>query len=107
MFYRVAKPALFRQDAETVHERVLAGLHRVSEFPPVLSVLSFKARETDLRLQVSLFGRTFATPLAVAAGLDKNGVAVPALCALGFGSVEVGTITLNPQPGNERPRIFR
>ena len=58
-------------------------------------------------MQVSLFGRTFATPLAIAAGLDKNGVAVPALCALGFGFVEVGTVTLNPQAGNERPRIFR
>jgi dihydroorotate dehydrogenase len=58
-------------------------------------------------LQVAAFGLTFPSPVGLAAGLDKDAVAVPALAALGFGSVEVGTITAEPQAGNPRPRLFR
>src|SRR5690606_23610758 len=61
----------------------------------------------DPALQTRAFGLTFPNPVGLAAGLDKDGVAVPALAALGFGSVEVGTVTALPQPGNPRPRLFR
>src|SRR5439155_27053643 len=58
-------------------------------------------------LAIRRFGLDFPNPLGVAAGLDKNAVAVPALLALGFGHVEVGTVTPRPQPGSPRPRVFR
>jgi dihydroorotate dehydrogenase len=63
--------------------------------------------DIDSRFSISAFGLTFPFPLGIAAGLDKNAVAFPALLALGFGHVEVGTITPRPQPGNDRPRVFR
>lgn len=105
--YRLVRKALFRADAESVHERVLHGLHVASRLPPARALLTRFAGSPDPRLVVSLFGRAFATPLALAAGLDKNGIAVPALDALGFAFVEVGTVTLHPQIGNQKPRVFR
>ncbi|MCC6791653.1 MAG: quinone-dependent dihydroorotate dehydrogenase [Thermomicrobiales bacterium] len=105
--YRLVRPLLYRFDAETTHERVLAGLARVSAISPVIEAVRAVERFDDPRLAVSLFGQRFPSPIAVAAGLDKNGVAVPAFDALGFAFVEVGTVPPNPQAGNERPRVFR
>src|SRR5690349_21149745 len=85
----------------------MRGLHAVSRIPAASTLLSRTVGAPDPRLHVSLFGRRFDTPLALAAGLDKNGVAAPALCALGFAYVEVGTVTLRPQAGNPKPRVFR
>src|SRR5207248_4410992 len=55
----------------------------------------------------TLFGLNFSNPIGLAAGLDKNGVAIPAWAALGFGFIEIGTVTAQAQPGNPKPRIFR
>jgi dihydroorotate dehydrogenase len=75
-----------------------------SAWPPALGLLrGFQPP----RKPVSLFGLNFPNPIGLAAGFDKNGVALPAWAALGFGFVEVGTVTAQPQPGNPRPRIFR
>jgi dihydroorotate dehydrogenase len=105
--YRFLRPFLFQQDPETIHERALAGLERTSRSSKLLSGLHRLYDFEDERLRVRLFGQSFDNPLGIAAGLDKNGIAVPALRALGFAYVEVGTVTPQPQPGNDRPRLFR
>jgi dihydroorotate dehydrogenase len=105
--YRLFRPLLFRLDPERAHERVLGGLNLVSRSPALLAATRRLYHFDDPRLAVRLFDRTLSSPLGVAAGLDKNGVAVPAFDALGFGFVEVGTVTPRPQVGNARPRLFR
>ena len=105
--YRLAKPALFRLDPEAVHDRTIAALGRISRTTKATTVLSRAALSPDPRLAVNLAGISLPGPIGIAAGLDKNGVAFPALSALGWDIVEVGTITLKPQPGNPKPRVFR
>lgn len=105
--YRLIRPLLYQFDSESTHDRVLAGLSRVSASPTLLRGIERVERFDDPRLAVTLFGQSLASPIAVAAGLDKNGVAIPAFDAFGFAYVEVGTVTPRPQPGNERPRVFR
>jgi dihydroorotate dehydrogenase len=96
--YRAARRVLFRLDAETAHERTLAALAAAA---PVLGRRRAPARP------VTVFGLRFPNPVGLAAGMDKNGVALRSWPALGFGFVEVGTVTLHAQPGNPRPRLFR
>ena len=98
------KPLLFSLDAETAHHFTVGLLRRASHFDAALQLLGF-FRPTPK--PVSLFGLTFPNPIGLAAGLDKNGVALPAWAALGFGFIEIGTVTAKAQPGNPRPRIFR
>jgi len=106
-FYSFAKPVLFRVDAETMHNRTLDGLALVSRSRALTAAAASLYRYDDPRLAVNVFGATFSNPVGVAAGLDKNGIAVPALLALGFGFVEIGTVTPVSQPGNPKPRVFR
>jgi dihydroorotate dehydrogenase len=105
--YRFLRPFLFQQDPEEVHERAIAWLHRVSLSAKLCAGLDRVYGFDDRRLRVEAFGQAFPSPLGIAAGFDKNGVAVPALRALGFAYVEVGTVTPRPQAGNEPPRLFR
>ncbi len=105
--YRLLKPLLFRLEPERAHEAAMALLHRAARSPRLCALIRARYAHDDPRLAVQALGRTFASPLGIAAGFDKNGVAVPALLALGFGFVEVGTVTPLPQAGNPRPRIFR
>jgi dihydroorotate dehydrogenase len=95
------RPLLFVVDPEKIHEYALNALSLASWLP----VLNRKAPESPLRREV--FGLSFPNPVGLAAGFDKNGVAIPALAALGFGSVEIGTVTAVAQPGNPKPRMFR
>ncbi|HZF08547.1 MAG TPA: quinone-dependent dihydroorotate dehydrogenase [Thermoanaerobaculia bacterium] len=104
--YAFFKQLLFRLDAETSHGLAMAGL-RVLGGVPGLPAFAARNQATDPRLAQTLFGRTFPNPVGLAAGFDKDGVAVRAWPALGFGFVEVGTVTPRPQPGNPRPRLFR
>lgn len=114
MLYRHAlRPLLFRLgggDPEVVHERVLGVLALVSRSPSLTQALAAAislaagAREGSAR---KVFGLCFPNPIGLAAGFDKNGVAVPGLAALGFGFIEIGTVTYSPQLGNPRPRLFR
>lgn len=85
----------------------MAGLALASRSPGLYQRLGDWQGDLDPRLSVQVGGYALAHPVGVAAGLDKNGVAIPALYALGFSHVEVGTITPLPQPGNARPRVFR
>src|SRR5262249_41372395 len=98
------KPLLFSLDAETAHGLTIKLLRAASHLDFVLRALrSFQ----PLSKPKTLFGLNFPNPIGLAAGLDKNGVALPAWAALGFGFVEIGTITAKAQPGNPKPRIFR
>lgn len=105
--YPLAKNVLFRLDPERAHHLVMGGLALASRTLTLPRVLGAMAPANDLRLAVELFGLRFPNPLGLAAGLDKDGVAFTALAALGFGAVELGSVTALAQPGNPRPRLFR
>ena len=102
MFYPAIRKVLFQFDAETIHELTIKGLKKSALTP--LNIL-YKQRVTDK--PVNVMGIEFPNPLGLAAGLDKNGECIDAFAAMGFGFVEIGTITPRPQPGNDKPRIFR
>ncbi len=100
MPYALIRPLLFRLDAERAHGLTLGLLDQAARLglPPVRPVPSAPAR---------VMGLDFPNPVGLAAGLDKNGAHIDALARLGFGFIEVGTVTPRPQPGNPRPRMFR
>lgn len=107
-YRHVARPVLFRLghgDAETAHHRTLAMLGRVQRHRVLLRSMArlFSAKSAPH----DVFGLTFPNPVGLAAGADKDGVALAAWPALGFGFVEAGTVTAVAQPGNPRPRVFR
>jgi dihydroorotate dehydrogenase len=106
MVYRsLLRPLLFRLAPETAHE---FALHSLSLLPvSALNKLVAQRFEPDAALRINRFGLTFSNPVGLAAGFDKNGVALQPLAALGFGCIEAGTVTYHAQPGNPRPRLFR
>jgi dihydroorotate dehydrogenase len=100
--YSLVRPLLFALEPETAHHFTLdayAGLARLGLAPAAAAVSAACARE--------VMGLRFPNPVGLAAGLDKNGEYIDALARLGFGFLEVGTVTPRPQPGNPRPRMFR
>jgi len=99
--YKFLRPLLFRLDPETSHALTLYAL-RTTQYIPFLKQLY-----TAPSKPVQAFGLTFKNPIGLAAGYDKDGVAVRGLAALGFGHIEMGTVTPKPQAGNPRPRVFR
>ncbi len=108
MLYRlVLRPLLYALPAETAHHLVMAGMRILSALPFGTRIVGLLLRWSDPVLAVEAFGRELSSPLGLAAGLDKDAQAFEAFGALGFGFVEVGTITAEPQPGNPRPRLFR
>ena len=104
-FYtRALRPALFALDAERAHDLTMAALRQRLVVKALREVADSPL--TD-RLVQDVFGLRFRNPVGLAAGLDKQGTAVPAWDALGFGFAEIGTVTPRPQPGNPKPRLFR
>ncbi|NKQ58716.1 quinone-dependent dihydroorotate dehydrogenase [Amycolatopsis sp. K13G38] len=106
LFESLLRPALYRlsaDDPEVVHERTLRALSTLSGVPPVLSALRGCYGVDD---PATVFGVRFPNRVGLAAGMDKDGRALRAWPALGFGFVEVGTVTRLPQPGNPKPRLF-
>ena len=103
-YERFVRPLLFSLDPETAHHLTIRLLGRASYFDVALHALR---RFQPTSKKISLFGLTFPNPIGLAAGLDKNGVALPAWAALGFGFIEIGTVTAKAQLGNPKPRIFR
>ncbi|MFD0914293.1 quinone-dependent dihydroorotate dehydrogenase [Methylophilus luteus] len=100
--YSLLKPLLFRLDAEQVHDLTLKSLKRAEQ----LGLLAWATgRLPDQPRQV--MGLHFPNPVGLAAGLDKNAMVIDGMAALGFGFLEVGTVTPRPQPGNPQPRLFR
>jgi len=107
LYERALRPALFRVgggDAEAAHERTLSALSWLARRPALVAAGRRVLGAAEPR---TVFGVRFPGPVGLAAGMDKNGVALPAWPALGFGFVEVGTVTRYAQPGNPRPRLFR
>ena len=97
------KPLLFRLDPEVAHNLIIAGMQRAA--PPSLLRRLYGYAHPQLAQRV--WGLEFASPIGLAAGLDKNGMAIDALAACGFSHVEIGTVTGQGQPGNPKPRLFR
>jgi dihydroorotate dehydrogenase len=105
ILYSLARSALFTLPAETAHEVVLEGL---ASLPlPARRALRWINEVDDPRLRSTVCGIEFPNPVGLAAGFDKSASAFNGLGALGFGFVEIGTVTANGQPGNPRPRVFR
>ena len=105
--YRQLRPFLFAGDAEKVHERMLSSVEFISKIPGFLPLLRKVFVEENPLLHTQLFDNVIDNPIGLAAGFDKDGRIHPALFALGFGFVEIGTVTPHPQKGNPRPRLFR
>lgn len=102
MLYRLARPFLFQLDAERAHHAALRAL----EFSHRLGLTGLIAGHAPDSPR-TIMNLTFPNPVGLAAGLDKNGEHIDALAALGFGFIEIGTVTPRPQPGNPMPRMFR
>ncbi len=100
--YQLAKPLLFQLDAEFTHDLTLKTL----KFAEKSGVLNFYPKAPPC-VPRQVMGLTFANPVGLAAGLDKNGAVIDGMAKLGFGFIEVGTVTPRPQPGNAKPRLFR
>ena len=103
--YSAGKSLLFRLDAETAHELAVWSLRRLGGLPPLLSAL--ERRYFPRGEPATLWGVEFPSRVGLAAGFDKNAEMIEALSALGFGFIEAGTVTLHPQKGNPKPRLFR
>jgi len=103
-YEQFVRPLLFLFDPETTHDFTIAALRYASHLGPALRFL--KAFQPPSKPR-SVFGLNFRNPIGLAAGLDKNGVALAAWEALGFGFIEIGTVTAKAQPGNPKPRMFR
>ena len=110
LFKSLIRPALFRlsaRDPENAHHWVMEQLAFASRHPVLLKMMEAASAYKTSGLEREVFGLHFPNPVGLAAGFDKNGLALPALAALGFGFIEAGTVTRHKQPGNERPRVFR
>ena len=105
MLYRsLLRRLLFRLPPETAHELALQTLASA----PLLTKLLAGSNANEISFgKLERFGLKFSNPVGLAAGFDKDGIALRGLAALGFGFIEAGTVTFHPQPGNERPRLFR
>ena len=106
--YRFIKPVFFQFDPENVHHFVTEKLKWFNDrFPFGESILRSSFDVNIKGLEREVFGIKFRNPVGLAAGFDKNGEYIDALSSLGFGFIEVGTVTPLPQPGNDKPRMFR
>src|SRR5450432_3851544 len=109
MLFKAARPVLFRlsaRDPEIAHHLVMQQFALASHNQILLKIIEAANAYKAPALERNVFGLHFPNPVGLAAGFDKNGVALPALAALGFGFIEAGTVTRYKQPGNARPRIF-
>jgi dihydroorotate dehydrogenase len=102
MFYDIARRYMFSRDAEWAHEFALSNLRRFAHTP-----LSVAWSQSVADKPVNFLGLEFKNPVGLAAGLDKNAECIDAFAQMGFGFIEVGTVTPRPQAGNDKPRIFR
>ena len=107
MYKFFLKPLLFLFDPEWVHYRVFALLKLVNRIPGMPLLIRAYYQVNDQRLERKLFGLTFPNSVGLAAGFDKDGKYYESMSHLGFGFVEIGTVTPLPQDGNPKPRLFR
>jgi dihydroorotate dehydrogenase len=104
--YRLIRELLFRLDAEEAHEFAARQMISLQQIPIVLRAIERLCAPPPSAAR-EILGMKFRSPIGIAAGFDKNALMMPMLAALGFGFVEIGTVTLKPQAGNPRPRLFR
>lgn len=104
LYSHVLRPLVFRLDAETAHHVAIAAAAHAQWAIPLLKSA---CASTDPRLDTEVAGLRFTNPIGLAAGFDKSGTAAATLAALGFGAVEIGSISIDPSAGNKRPRLFR
>jgi dihydroorotate dehydrogenase len=107
LYSRVARPVLFRAHPERAHDLAVRASELASRSGALCRAVAARTAVADPRLAVEVAGLRFATPLGLAAGFDKNARGVGLLSSLGFGHVEVGSISADPSGGNPRPRLFR
>ena len=105
-YQKIIRPVLFQISPETAHEIGIEAL-KIGLSSETAHKFAAKKFASESFGEIERFGLQFKNPIGIAAGFDKNGVVVNQLAALGFGFVEVGTVTFNPQKGNEKPRMFR
>lgn len=106
MYKQLVRPLFFSMQPETAHD-LMRSVGRVANIPSVSGALLAAFQVRDPRLEVNVAGLRFPNPIGLAAGLDKNAELIGLWRGLGFGHIELGTVTARPQPGNPKPRIFR
>lgn len=106
MIYSLLRRLLFQLDPEAAHEFTAEQISRLQQIPIMLRAIERYCRPPASAAR-TLFGLEFPSPIGIAGGFDKNATMMPFLAALGFGFIEVGTVTLRPQAGNPKPRLFR
>lgn len=107
MYKQLIRPIFFRLQAEQAHHLATSALQATHNFPGGKALLESLYHFQDTALEKEVFGLKFKNPIGLAAGFDKNAEMVDAMASLGFGFVEIGTLTPRPQPGNPQPRLFR
>ncbi len=107
MYKFLIRPVLFLFSPETIHHFTFKTLKILGSIPGVLSLIKSIYSISDKQLERTLFGITFKNPVGLAAGFDKDAILIDELAAFGFGFIEIGTLTPKPQPGNDKPRLFR
>ena len=105
--YRIIIYILFLFDPETAHRMAMLGFRVLLYIPGMKYILKRRCRRYNAVLKKEIAGLTFLNPVGLAAGFDKNGEYLDILAYLGFGFIEVGTVTPKPQFGNPKPRLFR
>jgi dihydroorotate dehydrogenase len=105
--YQTLKKYLFKLDPESSHKMAELGLRITKHLPICFNLMKRKNFIVSDRLKQNIFGRDFSNPVGLAAGFDKNGTMIEGMPALGFGFIEIGTVTPKPQAGNQKPRLFR
>jgi len=104
LYSTLIRPLAFRLDPETAHHLAIAAGHRLGHAGPAMLLAT---RVDDASLASTVAGLRFPTPIGLAAGFDKSGTAIRALAGLGFGSVEIGSVSIDPSIGNPKPRLWR
>ncbi len=105
--YELLKPILFRLDAEKAHYLMMGLLQNMADIPPAHDLMGKIWAGGNDGLSKTVFGLTFKNPIGLAAGFDKDARFIRELALLGFGFIEIGTLTPRPQAGNQKPRLFR
>jgi len=106
VYEKIIRPILFSQDPEYCHDLTILGMRLLGRIAPLRKLME-RYNNPSMQYPVELFGLRFPNPVGLAAGFDKNGYAWKAAAALGFGYVEIGTVTYYGQPGNPKPRLHR
>jgi len=107
MYKIFIRPILFLFDPEKIHHFIFSFLSCIGKMPFIKNILRFFYVSESSSLEKELFGLNFKNPVGLAAGFDKDAKLVDELACLGFGFIEIGTLTPRPQPGNDQPRLFR